>query len=136
MRISDWSSDVCSSDLLGDFDSRIKRAPRSAQVAREHCDGKIGPAAHFVYFVDWLIGRFEYIAGLRDQIPSRREADDTDLVGVDLERTGARANQAYRTLAVLQRKEVLGRHCTMAALIIMVVAFGNAVFVEHANSSS
>src|SRR3546814_11391646 len=106
MRISDWSSDVCSSDLLGDFDSRIKRAPRSAQVAREHCDGKIGPAAHFVYFVDWLIGRFEYIAGLRDQIPSRREAADTDLAGVDLELTGARAHQTYRTLGVLQRTEV------------------------------
>src|SRR3546814_2708965 len=115
MRISDCSSDVCSSDL-----------PRSAQVAREHCDGKIGPAAHFVYFVDWLIGRFEYIAGLRDQIPSRREADDTDLAGVDLELTGARAHQAYRTLGVLQRKEVLGRHCTMAAFIIMVVEIGRA----------
>lgn len=55
---------------LGNFDTRIKRAPRSAQVAWEHCDGKIGPAAHFVYFVDRLISRFEYIAGLRDQIPS------------------------------------------------------------------
>src|SRR3546814_20484692 len=39
----------CRRGHLGDFDSRIKRAPRSAQVAREHCDGKIGPAAHFVY---------------------------------------------------------------------------------------
>src|SRR3546814_17779587 len=57
----------CRRGHLGDFDSRIKRAPRSAQVAREHCDGKIGPAAHFVYFVDWLIGRFDYFAGLRDQ---------------------------------------------------------------------
>src|SRR3546814_6115409 len=63
------------------------------------------------------MGRFEYIAGLRDPIPSRREADDTDLAGVDLELTGARAHQAYRTLGVLQRKEVLGRHCTMAAFI-------------------
>src|SRR3546814_13391572 len=32
----------CRRGHLGDFDSRIKRAPRSAQVAREHCDGKIG----------------------------------------------------------------------------------------------
>src|SRR3546814_19546638 len=28
---------------LGNFDTRIKRAPRSAQVAWEHCDGNIGP---------------------------------------------------------------------------------------------
>src|SRR3546814_18148166 len=38
MRISDWSSDVCSSDLLGDLSPRLH--PR--QIAREDIDLQIG----------------------------------------------------------------------------------------------
>src|SRR3546814_12178336 len=47
----------CRRGSLGEFDSRTKRAPRSAQVAGEHSDGEIPPADPFVYFVDRMEGR-------------------------------------------------------------------------------
>src|SRR3546814_3218745 len=52
MRISDWSSDVCSSDLLtgrlGEFTARYagKLPPRGHRIVIETADGK--PAAGFV----------------------------------------------------------------------------------------
>src|SRR3546814_7859958 len=35
MRISDWSSDVCSSDLQGGFDSRLSDFNRATQADRQ-----------------------------------------------------------------------------------------------------
>src|SRR3546814_16023582 len=36
MRISDWSSDVCSSDLLGDFPAQVPRVAKSLVQALAH----------------------------------------------------------------------------------------------------
>src|SRR3546814_11358116 len=57
MRISDWSSDVCSSDLLVGGDKRlasIERRPRQRQRRA------IGPADHLDHHVDIVAGRQQH----------------------------------------------------------------------------
>src|SRR3546814_12579679 len=64
MRISDWSSDVCSSDLEGEFGAVLRRglgdAPGERTVVRHTHDEALFPghqAGAAGHPVDWLRGR-------------------------------------------------------------------------------
>src|SRR3546814_12267789 len=71
MRISDWSSDVCSSDLPAAFDPR-PRADRLAGRPRALGDagGACGPQAAFAAAISWLVCRAVAVRARRD-LPRR-----------------------------------------------------------------
>src|SRR3546814_3124359 len=96
MRISDWSSDVCSSDLFGS-DLIVRKQPRDVvhrmarQVLRDFGDHAIGRAV-------WIM--------LAQPAQRARRRDDDDVVAVDpaviAQKAGDFGNEAV--LRLLDRK--------------------------------
>src|SRR3546814_17137259 len=64
MRISDWSSDVCSSDLIPPFDERGNLPPGIHRGSWSELEGRLGGSP-------W---RNALLLGLRDAIESLRQA--------------------------------------------------------------
>src|SRR3546814_4926595 len=82
MRISDWSSDVCSSDLLADIE-------KFRSLYRAH------PPTHF-FFIPQYQGDLESLARQTSESLSQSVATFDDMVSGRLaERTRAEARKAY-----------------------------------------
>src|SRR3546814_8017787 len=96
MRISDWSSDVCSSDLIrGDWD-KISALPKKK-------DSPSTSSGRTVWGVWGIASRPELVEGLslvcHPDTPSR----DVDRVVVDVRREGIRAEEHTYELQTLMR---------------------------------
>src|SRR3546814_1440662 len=96
MRISDWSSDVCSSDLLG--------AERDTALGR--CDLQDGRLADRAFKESTAIARNASGLGNAGDLPARSQAARLHyLVGEDVHRSAAR--EPHR---ILKRADALVRH--------------------------
>src|SRR3546814_1753297 len=96
MRISDWSSDVCSSDLLG--------AERDTALGR--CDLQAGRRADRAFKESTAIARNASGLGNAGDLPARSQAARLHyLVGEDVHRSAAR--EPHR---ILKRADALVRH--------------------------
>src|SRR3546814_10233921 len=102
MRISDWSSDVCSSDLLGGRD-RSDDAEQRAHALEE--GGQAGDRARRP-LLDLLIGQarqaiLDLVPALDDPAAALRHLEGDALGGIDA--------AAHADDAVAERREVVGQ---------------------------
>src|SRR3546814_11663965 len=132
MRISDWSSDVCSSDLLrrldnqrrrADVDPRDRFALRAANRLRRDLDADVHAIGDQI---DYRYRKPEIGAAARDIDPHRLRADQrvaAALIGLELEidgRVGAEARQAGR--ATIGRVSFRERVCQYVSNWVVAVS--------------
>src|SRR3546814_15140582 len=75
MRISDWSSDVCSSDLTADYDRAIRRWTREMRWRSAMIEALAPRAGEMIVDVGCGTGRFAVML--------KRAAPGVNLIGVD-----------------------------------------------------
>src|SRR3546814_15548122 len=73
MRISDWSSDVCSSDLLSSTDPNLQNIPIRTEVGRQIRDAFIAAPGHVLMAADYSQIELRLAAHMAD-VPELKEA--------------------------------------------------------------
>src|SRR5689334_7698883 len=95
-------------------------------------DGKVRKTAQLVNDINWLVGRLEYVAGLRHQIATCRKADHANLLGIKVQFLRFGPNQPDSSLRVLKRAGNPRRNVAIAILVPVVIALRNAVLQQYA----
>jgi len=124
---------------LADYSSDIAELLDTLQLDRAHVLGlSLGGiiAQRFAIDhpsrVDRLVSRLDYVAGLRDQIAACREADHTNLIGIDVQLLRPCTNEPDRSLRVLKCAGDFGCDGAIAILVPGVITFGNAILEQDA----
>src|SRR3546814_15463731 len=78
MRISDWSSDVCSSDLIADLDTLVDLQPEVRRLAEIEWRGPFAPASEYL---DLAVEELDRAAEARDLAVDVRERSEERRVG-------------------------------------------------------
>src|ERR1041384_194150 len=100
-------------------------------------DREIGAAALLVGGIDgWVQALVEVGADRRGEMAAGGEAEHADLVRIDVPFGGMEANQAQRSLRVLQGRRCLGIDVALALRIPVMAGVRNTIFQQYAGDSS
>src|SRR3546814_3037225 len=97
MRISDWSSDVCSSDLLDDIALRTSYDQKMGSLARFHQAGKAESLKRITSLLDQVIEGEEAVLEKRSAAvsASQTRSDNLSTTYSILDRTSTRLNSSH-----------------------------------------